>query len=589
MEIGRDKRRLSAILAADIVGYSRLMEADESGTIAQLKTHRKELIDPKVEEYSGRIVKTTGDGILIEFSSVIDAVQMAVDVQRAIKQRNASVPVDRRIVFRVGINQGDIVVDGDDILGDGVNVASRLEGIAEPGGICVSRRVHEDVAGKLDLQFEDLGEHSLKNIVRPVQAFSIDLTLTSSEITSGATHPLPDKPSIAVLPFENMSGDPEQEYFSDGIAEDIITDLSKISGLFVVARNSSFAYKSESKNVRHICREVGVRYLLEGSVRRSGDRVRITAQLIDGVSGGHLWAERYDRALGDIFATQDEVTSKIVSALQLTLNTGERLRVAQRVPVNLDAYDCYLRARGLFFRFTKIANADALSLFEQAFALDPSYGQAMVDAATCHLREMTQVWSERPEESLAKAKDLAERAIALDAALGMAHTIRGFVLLWQKKAHDDALRDLEKGIGLDPNNAWAHAFYAMTLSYAGRPHEGIREIEIAFRLDPQRQPIHALFHFFLGFSQTLNGSYTEALDSLKQSSVLIPDFLPPHLIQAVVCAKLGLTDEASVEVAKVKALSPIATLRWMERSLPFKNARDLAMMVEAARTAGLPE
>ena len=567
------------------------MSADEEGTLSSLQSHRTELIDPLLQEHDGRVANTAGDSLLLEFPSAVDAVRCFLAVQQGMADRNTGVPEDRCIVFRVGINVGDVIAEGDDLLGHGVNVAARLEGLSEPGGLTLTDDAYRQVRDRLDVAWRDGGEHEVKNIARPIRVWHwapAEQQASAHTLTEGDALQLPDKPSIAVLPFENMSGEPDQEYFADGIAEDIITDLSKISGLFVIARNSSFAYKGKAQDVRHMCKELGVRYVLEGSVRKAGNRVRISAQLVDGASGGHLWAERYDRRLDDIFAVQDEVTGSIVGALQLTLSAGERQRVAQREPVNLDAYDCYLKARELLFRFTKEANADARSLFEQAFALDSSYGQALVGAASCHLFDMALVWSERPEESLERAKKLAEQALALDASLAEAHTVRGYVLLWQK-AHDAALKSLERGINLDRNNAMAHAFYAMTLNYAGRPREGICEAELACRLDPQRHPIHALYYAFLGFGHLLNGGYGEAFDALKQSSTLIPELMPPHLFQAVVCAKLGRMDEARAEAAKAQALNPALTLSWIGKRLPLKNAEDLAMIVEAARKAGLPE
>ena len=371
MEGGRDKRRLTAILAADIVGYSRLMGADESGTLAQLKTHRKELIDPKVSEYGGRIVKTTGDGILIEFPSVLDAVQCAVDVQRAIAQRNTHVPEDKRVQFRMGINQGDVIVEEDDLYGDGINVAARLEGVAEPGGICISQKVHDEVRDKVGLHFNDLGEHALKNIARPVQTYSIDLTSASGEPFSAETLPLPDKPSIAVLPFDNMSGDPDQEYFADGMVEEITAALSRVHSFFVVARNSSFVFKGKATDAKQVARLLGVRYVLEGSVRKSGDRVRITAQSIDGVNDRHVWADKYDGTLGDIFDLQDQVAESVVGQIEPELRSSEIERSRRKPTKDLNAYDCFLRALPHANAMTREDNEEALRLTSEAVARDP--------------------------------------------------------------------------------------------------------------------------------------------------------------------------------------------------------------------------
>ena len=371
------KRKLAAILAADIVGYSRLMGADETGTLAQLKTHRKELIDPKIAEHCGRIVKTTGDGILVEFASVVDAVQCAVEVQRAMTQRNAHVPEDRRLEFRVGINLGDIIIDGDDIYGDGVNIAARLEGLAEPGGICISGTAFDQVEGKLDYGYEFSGEQQVKNIEKPVRVYSVrpdkdDQVEKPSADKAGEKSPPHDKPSIAVLPFTNMSGDPEQAYFSDGITEDIITDLSKVSGLFVIARHSSFTYRGKEVKLEQVGRELGVRFVLEGSVRKAGDRVRITAQLVDATTENHLWAERYDRNLEDIFAVQDEVAQKVVSALAVTLKAGEEERLGRKHTPNLEAYDLFLRGRALVFLPTVDNILSARRFFDRATGRSPA-------------------------------------------------------------------------------------------------------------------------------------------------------------------------------------------------------------------------
>ena len=370
----RVQRRLTAILAADIAGYSRLMGADEEGTLAQLKAHRHAQLDPKIEEHQGRIVKTTGDGMLAEFASVVDALRCAIEIQRGMLERNADVPQERRIEFRVGINVGDIIIDGGDIYGDGVNVAARLEGLAEPGGICVSGRVQEDVRGKLDIAFEDAGEQQLKNIAWPVRVYRVRLSGEAAQ--SRPALALPDKPSIAVLPFTNMSGDPEQDYFADGMTEDIITGLSRARWLFVIARNSSFAYKGRSTDVKQVAHELGVRYVLEGSVRKVGERVRISAQLAEGISGRQLWAKRYDRELSDIFAMQDEITETIIGAVEPELGKVERRRSAGKRPDNLDAWDLYQRGMSHLYEYTKDDLLRARQYFAQAIARDPQLGPA---------------------------------------------------------------------------------------------------------------------------------------------------------------------------------------------------------------------
>ena len=371
-------RRLAAILAADVVGYSRLMGADEAGTLARLRAHRKELIEPSIAACGGRTIKLMGDGALVEFASVVDAVQCAVDIQAGMAGRNAEVPEVRRIAFRIGINFGDVIIEDDDLYGDGVNIAARLEGLAAPGGICISGKVHDEILGKLELGFEDQGEQPVKNIARPVRVYRVVAGSAAAADGRQASLPsaplsLPDKPSIVVLALQNMSADPEQDYFADGIAEDIITDLSKVSGLLVIARNSAFAYKGRAADLRQVCRELGVRHALEGSVRKAGNRVRITTQLIDGTTGGHVWAERYDRELTDIFDVQDEVTREIVAALKVRLTPDERRRVASRGTDDIEAYDWYLRGRELVIRHTRDQVAEGRPLLERAIALDPGF------------------------------------------------------------------------------------------------------------------------------------------------------------------------------------------------------------------------
>jgi adenylate cyclase len=369
-------RRLAAILAADVVGYSRLMGADEGGTLAELQELRRELADPKIDEHHGRIVKTTGDGLLVEFASVVDAVRCAVELQRVMAERNIDVPVDRRIEFRIGVNVGDVVVEDGDIFGDGVNVAARLEGLADPGGICISARVQEDAAGRLDLAFEDMGEQQLKNIARSVRVYRVHPTRSSAAVTRPALE-LPDKPSIAVLPFANMSGDPEQEYFVDGMVEEIITALSRIHWLFVIARNSSFTYKGRPVDVKQVGRELGVRYVLEGSVRKAGMQVRITGQLIDAMTGSHLWADRFDGSLEDVFELQDRVALSVAGVIEPALQAAEMRRSAARPTADLGAYDLYLRALAIIFPITKERIFKALGLLEQAIAIDRHYGPAL--------------------------------------------------------------------------------------------------------------------------------------------------------------------------------------------------------------------
>jgi len=404
-------RRLAAILAADIAGYSRLMGADEVGTVQALREHRA-TADPLIAQHDGRIVKTTGDGFLIEFSSVVGTVECALGLQRLAAERNAGTPAERRMEWRIGVHLGDVLIEGDDILGDGVNIAARLEGIAEPGGICISEDAFRQVRGKIEAEFADLGEQSLKNIARPLRVYRVELAAgTKQAVTPPIALPLPDKPSIAVLPFANMSGDPEQEYFADGMVEEIITALSRIRWLFVIARNSSFTYKGQAVDVKQVGRELGVRYVLEGSVRKGSGRVRITALLIEAETGTHLWAERFDGALEDVFDLQDKVAVSVAGVIEPALRAAETRRSAARPMADLGAYDLYLRALAVFYPVTKERVFAALTLFERAIEIDRHYGLALAWAAVCHMALVRDGWAEAPETSRRKAIELARQAL----------------------------------------------------------------------------------------------------------------------------------------------------------------------------------
>jgi len=468
----RVDRRLAAIWAGDIAGYSRLMGVDEEGTLRQLKAHRKELVDPKITEHRGRIVKTTGDGVLVEFFSVVDAVRCAVDIQRGMGERNAAVPADKRIEFRIGINVGDIIIDGDDIFGDGVNVAARLQTLAEPGGIMVSSIVHDQVRDKLSFGFDDMGEQSIKNIARPIGVHRVSLAETarpaaaqSGAATSKFEPASSNRPSIAVLPFANMSGDPEQEYFADGISEDIITGLSKLRWFFVIARNSSFAYKGKTVDVKRAARELGVCYILEGSVRKGGDRVRITAQLIDAATGNHIWADRYDGELTDVFALQDEITRKVVAAIEPKLLEAEGIRSQKRSPEDLDAWDMVIQANSLFWRLTPADGDAAIAIMRRAVERYPDYGPAHSMLAFMLLLSQLTGW--KREEALGKqAASFAERAAELDDSDPWAHLALGYVAI-SRRHTDGAVEEFQRALDLNPNFAAAHGYLAFALAVDG--------------------------------------------------------------------------------------------------------------------------
>ncbi len=579
------ERRLAAILAADVVGYSRLIGADEEGTLERLKAHRREVIDPAIVEHQGRIFKTTGDGVLVEFASPVKAVRCAMDVQHGMAERNADVPKEQRMELRIGINLGDVIVDDGDIYGDGVNVAARLEGIGEPGAIYISGAVRDFVRDKSEIALEDLGERPLKNIAKPVRVFRIKAPdrLASAPRADGSL-PVPAKPSIAVLPFMNMSGDAEQEYFSDGMTEDLITDLSKVSGLFIIARNSSFAYKGRSVKVQEIGRDLGVRFVLEGSVRKAGNRVRITAQLIDAGSGGHLWAERFDRGLDDIFATQDEVIEKIVGALRVTLTPGEERRLHQRATANVEAYESWLRARELLGRSTRESAAQAKAMHRRAIELDANFAAPHAGLSLVAISEYVSGWVPDPAQALDEAARWARRAIELNDQEPVSHMALGNVLLWRRD-HDGALREFGRMIELDPNFAQGHAATGMALTYAGRPAEALESIALAMRLDPHYPSI--VLHF-VGQAHFSLERYETAVELLLERIARTPGTDSSRLLLASCYGHLGRAEEARATWAEILQVSPEFSLSQRERVLPFKDARDFQRIVDGLGKAGLP-
>jgi adenylate cyclase len=581
------QRRLAAILAADVVGYSRLMGADEAGTLTRLKTHRRELIDPAIAGRGGRMVKLMGDGALVEFASAVAAVECAVEIQRAMALRNAKEPEARRIAFRIGINSGDVIVEGDDIYGDGVNVAARLEGLAEPGGVCISAKVHEEVRDRLDLSFEDLGEQEVKNIARPVRTYKVVLSPAVDPGGPRAAAPvpgLPDKPSIVVLAFQNMSGDPEQEYFADGIAEDVITDLSKVSGLFVIARNSAFTYKGKAVNLQEVSRELGVRYVLEGSVRRAGNRVRITAQLIDGRTGGHVWAERYDRDLTDIFEVQDDVTREIVAALKVHLTPDERARVEKRGTDNLDAYDCFLRGRQLLWQVSREAIGQAQALFEEAVALDAAFPLAHAYLALTHSVQYVNRWSADPEGSLQRAQELVDQALTLDPTEAEAHYVQGIIHLWHQKDPDQAIADAERAIALDPGFARGYGALGAALHYAGRSEEAVEHLARMARLDPHHP---AQYQHFLAQSLFALGRFEDAVRASQARLARQPHSDVSHVLLAACYGHLGRVEEARAAWQEALRINPDYSIEHRRQILPYKDPADFERVVEGLRIAGI--
>ncbi len=579
------ERRLAAIFAADVAGYSRLVGADEEGTVARLSSHRRELIEPKIAEHQGRLVKIMGDGVLAEFASPVKAVRCAIDVQHGMAKRNADIPEGARIEFRIGINLGDVVVEDDDIYGDGVNVAARLENIAEPGAVYISRAVRDFVTDAAELVLEDLGEQPLKNIAKPVQVFRIAAANQAGAAARAAAVPaVPHKPSIAVLPFTNMSGDAEQEYFTDGMTEDLITDLSKISALFVIARNSSFAYKGKSVKVQEIGRDLGVRFVLEGSIRKSGNRVRITAQLIDAESAGHLWAERFDRDLTDIFATQDEVVEKIVRALAVTLTQGEAQRLRRRGTANIEAYETWLRARELLSRSTREAVAQAKAMYHRAIKLDPTYAVPHAGLALAGISNYVSDWTDDPGAELDESERSARRALELDDSEPAAHMALGSVMLWRRNL-EGALAEFRRMIELDPNFAQGHSATGLALMYAGRAAEALEAFAIAKRLDPHHPSI--FLHFVAQANFSL-GRYEAAAELLLKRIARTPATDSSRMMLAACYGHLGRADEARAAWAELLKVNPKFSLEQRERVLPYKDPRDFARIAEGLAKAGLP-
>jgi adenylate cyclase len=543
------QRRLVAILAADVVGYSRLMGEDEAGTLAALKAHREDLIGPKIAEHGGRIVKLMGDGILAEFGSVVAAVQSAVEIQQAMAERNGGVPVERRIDFRVGINLGDVIVEGDDIYGDGVNIAARLEGLAEPGGICVAQNVYNQVKGKVDTAFEDLGEREVKNIAEPLRVYQLKFAAPGSQSgsTPSAALPLPDKPSIAVLPFTNMSGDPEQEYFSDGISEDVITELSHFRSLFVIARNSAFTYKRRAVNVRDVGRELGVQYVVEGSVRKAGNRVRITAQLVEAATGKHLWAERFDHELDDIFAVQDAVTQAIVAALPGRLDEAAVDRARHKPTESLTAYDFLLRGKWRR-NIGGESDPEARALFEKAIEIDPRCAPAHAWVAFFHAYGVFR-WGVPGDAALSRAQAHIEQALAIEGNDAFIHSIASQIYQFQGR-HDLAQSHSERALALNPNDPEVVFSRAFVLAYFDDPKAGIELVEKAMRRDPRCPELYqeALFD-----AHYLARDYEKAIEAFMRWGDP-----PPHMYAelAACYVQAGRMEDARAAAAEFERLRP---------------------------------
>ena len=582
----RVQRRLAAILAADVAGYSRLMGVDEEGTLSALKELRRDLADPKIKEHRGRIVKTTGDGLLVEFASVVDAVRCAVEVQYEMAERNVGMPEERRIQFRIGINLGDIIKDGRDIHGDGVNIAARLEALAEPGGICVNRVVRDQVRDKLDFAFEDAGEQRVKNIARPLRVYRIRPGRSAGD-TMGAAQPplaLPDKPSVAVLPFTNMSGDPAQEFVSDGIAEDVITALSRYPSLFVIARNSSFTYKGRAVDVKQVGRELGVRYVLEGSVRKAGNRIRVTAQLVEAGTGNHVWADRYDRDLADIFAVQDEITEAVTIAIAPAIADAELQRAVRKPPDSLDAWAAYQRGLWHLSEANPDDNTIAQKFFRQAIDLDPTFAGGYSGLALAQLQAAAVYQKLGLLEAQSSAEALARRAVALDGADAEARSCLGWALQARGELQG-ALSEIERALGMSPNLAVAHGQRGATLIFAGRSKEGLAAVQTSIRLDP-RDPFSAIRLLHIACGLYFSREYEEAIEAAKQLIRSYPDFPMIYRWPAAALGQLGRMAEAKEALDKAVSLAPAAFDMYVRKRVPWFRPEDHAHLVEGLRKAG---
>ncbi len=624
------KRKLAAILSADVEGYSRLMDDDEEATVRTLTAYRSAIND-LVQQYRGRVVDTPGDNILAEFTSVVDAVNCAVEIQRELAERNAELPYNRKMEFRIGVNLGDVIEEEGRIYGDGVNIAARVEAMAEAGGICISGRVYDQVANKLGLEYENLGEHQVKNITTPIRvfrvlslpgtaahrvvqaqktlkrkwrkiAFAIAAVLVvaiatttiwrlylrplSLEVASveRMAHPLPDKPSIAVLPFKNMSGDPAQDYFCDGLTEQIISTLSKIPSLFVISRSSTFTYKGKPVKIQKVAEDLGVKYVLEGSVQRTADRIRITAQLIDAMTGHHIWSQRYDREQKDIFAIQDDITLEIMQELRIELIDGEQARIWQKNQTsNLEAYEKYLQGRYYLAKFTKEDNVRALQLFQEAIALDPEYARAYAGLGFTHFWDVRFGWVESRADSIKMANNCAQKSIKLDNTLDGAHLLLSVVYMMQRQ-FEEAIAAAEHAVSLNPNGADAYSALGGLLGVSGKWEESIAHTKKSIRLNPFPTPPY--FHW-LGRAYFMTGQYDVSIATFKKALHVNPNYLPAHAFLAACYSSSDRQAEAESAAKEVLRINPKFTLESYAKTLPYKNKADIERYVAALRKAGL--
>jgi adenylate cyclase len=581
------ERRLAAILAADVVGYTALMGTDEDGTLQRLTELRQEILEPLINEHHGRIVKLMGDGLLVEFGSVVDTVTCALAWQKQVARHESSGNADTRIQFRIGINLGDVIVQGGDIHGDGVNIASRLEGLADPGGVCLSDDAYRQAKGKTEAVFQDMGDQDLKNVAEPVRVYRIaaERSVAVAPTSARGNLPLPDKPSIAILPFTNLSGDPEQEYFSDGISEDIITALSKVSKLFVVARNSTFTYKGRAVDVKQVGREQGVQYVLEGSVRRAGDRLRITAQLIDAITGHHIWAQRYDRVVQDVFELQDEITREVTSALQVELTDGEQAHLWASGTHNLAAWELVIQIQDLLYSHRREETLKARRLAEQALALDDGFAAAWTFLGDSYWQEVFGGWSEDPEHSLGLALDAMIRSRTIDDSNPDTFGMLAFLHLSLRK-YEEAYAFAQQSLALGPSNSLSAAVAANVALYCDRPDDMVVLLKKAMRLCP----IYPAWYVGdLAWAHLLMKRQETAVTIAQEAISLDPDYIYTYCVLAVAHAELGRTREAAAAVENILRIDPKYSVRIFARSQPFRDTEVLDRHLDGLRKAGLLE
>jgi adenylate cyclase len=586
------ERRLAAVLAADVAGYSRLMGRDEERTLANLKSCRKTLVDPAIAEHSGRIVKTTGDGVLVEFASVVDATRCAVEIQRAMAAKNANVSQDVRIEFRIGIHVGDIIIDENDIFGDGVNIAARLEGIAEPGGVCVSDDAQRQIRGKVEFALEDMGPQNLKNIAEPMRAWRVlsggDPSMVSATPSITQRLALPDKPSIAVLPFQNMSGDPDQDYFADGMVEDIITGLSRSRSLFVIARNSTFTYKGTAVDIGRVGRELGVRYVLEGSVRRSGKRIRVTGQLIDASTRAHIWADKFDGDLEDIFDLQDRLTSTIVGAISPQLERAEIERARRKPTENLQAYDYYLRALSITYQFTREGNAEALRLTKIAISLDPEFALAYALASNNFVQRKAFGWTADAATERAESRQFAERAIHLEKDDPLVLALVGQAYSYVLEEPENGAAFLARAVALDPNLATARSWRGWAHIYLGEVDHAIEQFLAAIRLSPVDARLF-LPQTGMAYAHFLSGRYEESLSWAEKAINRQPNFMGAQRMVMASLAMAGRIAEAREACRDLLLAEGTRCISEVKNRIPFRRLQDVEKLAQAYRIAGVPE